>query len=137
MRQNHSYRYSAKGRSCFDFGARRAHGRDAAILAARASFIGNKSYIPSYSSRNFDIPYVGTMAHKFVQDSSSEVQAFRDYAQTFPDNTILLVDTYDTLQGTRNAIQIAKEMEQRGQEIHGIRLDSGDLISLRNQCAKF
>ncbi|MAJ71633.1 nicotinate phosphoribosyltransferase [Candidatus Poribacteria bacterium] len=123
--------HSAKGRSCFDFGARRAHGRDAAILAARASFIGGiKSTSLVIAARNFDIPYVGTMAHKFVQDSSSEVQAFRDYAQTFPDNTILLVDTYDTLQGTRNAIQIAKEMEQRGQEIHGIRLDSGDLISL-------
>ncbi len=123
--------HSAKGRSCFDFGARRAHGRDAAILAARASVIGGiKATSLVVAAKYFDIPYVGTMAHKFVQDSSSELQAFRDYARTFPDNTILLVDTYDTLQGTRYAVQVAKEMAMQGKQIHGIRIDSGDLIML-------
>ena len=123
--------HSAQGRICFDFGARRAHGRDAAILAARASVIGGiKATSLVVAAKYFDVPYVGTMAHKFVQDSSSELQAFRDYAQVFPDNTILLVDTYDTLQGTRNAVQVAKEIEMQGQQIHGIRIDSGDLIFL-------
>ena len=123
--------HSARGRICFDFGARRAHGRDAAILAARASVIGGiKATSLVVAARYFNVPYVGTMAHKFVQDSSSELQAFRDYAHAFPENTILLVDTYDTLQGTRNAVQVAKEMEMQGQQIHGIRIDSGDLIFL-------
>ena len=123
--------HSARGRICFDFGARRAHGRDAAILAARASVIGGiKATSLVVAAKYFNVPYVGTMAHKFVQDSSSELQAFRDYAHAFPENTILLVDTYDTLQGTRNAVQVAKEMETQGQRIHGIRIDSGDLIFL-------
>ena len=122
---------SANGRTCFDFGARRAHGRDAAILAARASFIGGaKGTSLVVAGKYFDIPYMGTMAHKFIQDSPSELQAFRDYAGTFPHNTILLIDTYDTLQGTRYAVQVAQEMAARGHQMRGVRIDSGDLVSI-------
>ncbi|MAE20226.1 nicotinate phosphoribosyltransferase [Candidatus Poribacteria bacterium] len=122
---------SANGRTCFDFGARRAHGRDAAILAARASFIGGvKGTSLVVAGKYFDIPYMGTMAHKFIQDSPSELQAFRDYAKTFPHNTILLIDTYDTLRGTRYAVQVAQEMAARGHQMRGVRIDSGDLLSI-------
>lgn len=122
---------SANGRTCFDFGARRAHGRDAAILAARASFIGGaKGTSLVVAGKYFDIPYMGTMAHKFIQDSPSELQAFRDYAGIFPHNTILLIDTYDTLQGTRYAVQVAQEMAARGHQMRGVRIDSGDLVSI-------
>ena len=122
---------SANGRTCFDFGARRAHGRDAAILAARASFIGGvKGTSLVVAGKYFDIPYMGTMAHKFIQDSPSELQAFRDYAKTFPHNTILLIDTYDTLRGTKYAVQVAQEMAARGHQMRGVRIDSGDLLSI-------
>jgi len=122
------------GRICFDFGARRAHGRDAAILSARASFIGGMSATSLViASQYFDIPYVGTLAHKFIQDRPSELGAFRDYAMSFPHNTILLIDTYDTIQGAKNAVTIGQEMRAKGQELRGVRLDSGNLLELSKQ----
>ena len=125
---------SAGGRPIFDFGARRAHGRDAGILAARASFIGGASGTSLVlAGCLFDIPYVGTMAHKFVSERPSELAAFRDYAAAFPNNTTLLIDTYDTLEGARNACIVAKEMEARGTRLRAVRLDSGDLLTLSRQ----
>ena len=125
---------SAGGRPIFDFGARRAHGRDAGILAARASFIGGASGTSLVlAGRYFDIPYVGTMAHKFISERPTELEAFRDYAAAFPNNTTLLIDTYDTLEGTRNACIVAKEMEARGTRLRAVRLDSGDLLTLSRQ----
>jgi nicotinate phosphoribosyltransferase len=125
---------SARGRPVFDFGARRAHGRDAGILAARASFIGGASGTSLVlAGHYFDIPYVGTMAHKFVSERPTELEAFRDYATTFPNSTTLLIDTYDTLQGARNACTVAKEMEARGARLRAVRLDSGDLLTLSKQ----
>ena len=122
---------SAKGRPVFDFGARRAHGRDAGILAARASFIGGASGTSLVlAGHYFDIPYVGTMAHKFISERPTELEAFRDYATTFPHSTTLLIDTYNTLQGARNACIVAKEMETRGVRLRAVRLDSGDLLTL-------
>ena len=123
--------HAARGRPVFDFGARRAHGRDAAILAARASFIGGASGTSLVlAGRYFDIPYVGTMAHKFVSERPTELAAFRDYAVAFPNSTTFLIDTYDTLQGARNACIVAKEMAARGARLRAVRLDSGDLLSL-------
>jgi nicotinate phosphoribosyltransferase len=123
--------HAARGRTCFDFGARRAHGRDAAILAARAAFIGGTVGTSLViGGQYFDIPYVGTIAHKFIQDRPAELDAFRDYARSFPHNTILLIDTYDTIQGAKNACIVGKEMEARGECLRGIRLDSGDLLAL-------
>ena len=125
---------AARGRPVFDFGARRAHGRDAGILAARASFIGGASGTSLVlAGRYFDIPYVGTMAHKFISERPTELEAFRDYATAFPNSTTLLIDTYDTLKGARNACIIAKEMEARGAQLRAVRLDSGDLLRLSKQ----
>ena len=125
---------AAKGKPVFDFGARRAHGRDAGILAARASFIGGASGTSLVlAGRYFDIPYVGTMAHKFVMDRPTELDAFRDYANIFPHNTTLLIDTYDTLAGARNACIVALEMEARGARLKAVRLDSGDLLELSKE----
>ena len=122
---------SARGRPVFDFGARRAHGRDAGILAARAAFIGGASGTSLVlAGHYFDIPYVGTMAHKFISERRTELEAFRDYAAAFPNNTTLLIDTSDTLQGARNACIVAKEMEARGARLRAVRLDSGDISTL-------
>ena len=122
---------SARGRPVFDFGARRAHGRDAGILAARASFIGGaRGTSLVLAGHYFDIPYVGTMAHKFISERPTELDAFRDYAKAFPNSTTLLIDTYDTIQGTHNACIVAKEMEARGAQLRAVRLDSGDIGTL-------
>ncbi len=122
---------AARGRPVFDFGARRAHGRDAGVLAARASFIGGaKGTSLVLAGHYFDIPYVGTMAHKFISERPTELEAFRDYATAFPDSTTLLIDTYDTLEGAQNACIVAKEMEARGARLRAVRLDSGDLLKL-------
>ena len=126
--------HAARGKPVFDFGARRAHGRDAGVLAARASFIGGASGTSLvFAGCLFDIPYVGTMAHKFVSERPSELAAFRDYAAAFPNNTTLLIDTYDTLEGARNACIVAKEMGTRGARLRAVRLDSGDLLTLSKQ----
>ena len=123
--------HAARGRPCFDFGARRAHGRDAGILAARASFIGGAAGTSLViAGQYFNIPYVGTVAHKFIMDRPSELEAFRDYAKSFPHNTLLLIDTYDTIQGAKNACVVGKEMQERGAQLRGVRLDSGDLLAL-------
>ena len=123
--------HAARGRTCFDFGARRAHGRDAGILAARASFIGGTAGTSLViAGQYFNIPYVGTVAHKFIMDRPSELEAFRDYAKSFPHNTLLLIDTYDTIQGAKNACVVGKEMRERGAQLRGVRLDSGDLLAL-------
>ena len=123
--------HAARGHTCFDFGARRAHGRDAGILAARASFVGGAAGTSLViAGQYFNIPYVGTIAHKFIMDRPSELEAFRDYAKSFPHNTLLLIDTYDTIQGAKNACIVGKEMKARGAQLRGIRLDSGDLLAL-------
>ena len=125
---------AAQGRPVYDFGARRAHGRDAGVLAARASFIGGtKGTSLVLAGHYFDIPYVGTMAHKFISERPTELDAFRDYATAFPDSTTLLIDTFDTIQGARNACTVAKEMEARGARLRAVRLDSGDLLVLSKQ----
>ena len=126
--------HAARGRTCFDFGARRAHGRDAGIMAARASFIGGAAGTSLViAGKYFDIPYVGTTAHKFIMDRPSELAAFRDYAKSFPHNTLLLIDTYNTIQGAKNACIVGKEMKTRGAQLRGVRLDSGDLLALSRE----
>jgi len=128
---------NANGRSCIDFGPRRAHGRDAAVLGARAAYIGGAVATSLVlAGRLFGIPYVGTMAHKFIQDRESELEAFRDYARSFPENTTLLIDTYDSIEGAKNACIVAKEMERNGYKLNGVRLDSGDLLELSKDVRK-
>ena len=125
---------TARGSTCFDFGARRAHGRDAGILAARASFIGGAAGTSLViAGRYFDIPCVGTVAHKFILDRPTELEAFRAYAKSFPHNTVLLIDTYDTIQGAKTACRVGKEMEVQGFRLRGVRLDSGNLSRLSQE----
>ena len=125
---------AAQGHAFYDFGARRAHGRDAGVLAARAAFIGGAAGTSLVSAAQFfDIPHVGTMAHKFISERPDELTAFRAYAQSFPHNTTLLLDTYDTIEGAKNACKVAHEMAARGEQLRCVRLDSGDLVSLSRQ----
>jgi nicotinate phosphoribosyltransferase len=124
-------------RTIVDFGARRAHGRDAALLAARAAYLaGATGTSLVLAGKIWGIPYIGTMPHAFIQNRPNELQAFREYSHSFPHNVILLVDTYDSLQGVRNAIIIAKELQEKGYTLQGIRLDSGDLLELSRQARK-
>ncbi|WP_078548463.1 nicotinate phosphoribosyltransferase [Litchfieldia alkalitelluris] len=116
----------------FEFGTRRAQEADAAIWGARAAYIvGFAGTSNVESGKRFGIPAIGTHAHSWVMDFDSEIDAFRAYAEVFPDLTVLLVDTYDTLKsGVPNAIKVAKELEEKGHKLKGIRLDSGDLAYL-------
>lgn len=128
---------AAEERTIVDFGARRAHGRDAALLAARAAYIaGATGTSLVLAGKMWDIPYIGTMPHAFIQNRSNELDAFREYSKSFPHNTILLVDTYDTIEGVRNAIIVGKELHEQGYRLTGIRLDSGDLASLSSEARK-
>ena len=128
--------HAAAGRPVLEFGARRAHGGDAANYGARAAYIGGVAATSNvYSEFASGIPTAGTMAHAFVQSHDSEYDAFLQYAKTWPDNTVLLVDTYDTLrQGIPNAIRVHQEyLAPNGYKLRGIRIDSGDLAYLSNR----
>ena len=123
----------AKGRPVMEFGARRAQGYDGATYGARAAYIGGAAGTATVSAgKMFGIPVLGTMAHSFVQSFDEEYDAFKAYAEIYPDACILLVDTYDTLKsGIPNAIKVAKEvLIPRGKRLAGIRIDSGDISYL-------
>ncbi len=131
--------YAAAGRLVSDFGARRAHNMDAAVYGARAAFIGGASSTATVlAGQMFGIPVSGTMAHSWVMFYQDEFTAFKKYAETYPDMTVLLVDTYDVLRsGIPNAIRTAKEvLEPMGKRLKGIRLDSGDLAYLSKKARK-
>src|SRR5439155_10834675 len=114
------------GRPVVDFGFRRAHGLETGIEAALAAYVGGGLQTSNVEAgRRFGIGVVGTMAHSFVQAFEREIDAFRAFSEDQADNTILLVDTYDTIEGVRNAIAVARE-----RPVRGIRLDSGDIASL-------
>lgn len=114
-----------------DFGLRRAQGEDAALLGARAAYIGGAVATSNVKAgKEFGIPISGTHAHSFVMSFPSELEAFRAYAKTFPDSPTLLIDTYDTLQGARNAAIVAKDLEQKCKRLGAVRLDSGNLGDL-------
>jgi nicotinate phosphoribosyltransferase len=118
---------AAGGRSLFEYGARRAHGPLAGMLAARAAYIaGFAGTSLVEAARRLGIPAVGTMAHSWVQSFDTETAAFEAFARVFPDNTTLLVDTYDTLEGVRRAAAIEPPVQ-------AIRIDSGDLGTLARQ----
>lgn len=124
---------AAKGRPVMEFGSRRAQGYDAAVLGARAAYIaGVAGSSCSISGEHFGIPVLGTMAHSWVQTFNSEFDAFKAYAESFPQSTVLLVDTFNVLKsGIPNAIRIAREvLEPKGFRLRGIRIDSGDLTYL-------
>lgn len=129
----------AGGKPVTDFGARRAHNVDAAVYGARAAYIGGAVGTATVlAGQMFDIPISGTMAHSWVMSFDSEYDAFAAYAKSYPDATVLLVDTYDVLKsGVPNAIKVAKEvLEPMGKRLKGIRLDSGDLAYLSKAARK-
>jgi nicotinate phosphoribosyltransferase len=120
---------AADGRNVIDFGLRRMHGIDAGIKAARAFHVaGIHGTSNVLANRLYGVPVSGTMAHSYIQAHDDELTAFRSFAQTWPD-TVLLVDTYDTLDGVRNVVRLSNELGDAFQ-VRGIRLDSGDLGAL-------
>ena len=131
---------AAAGRAVSDFGARRAHNNDAAIYGARACYIGGVNGTATvYAGQDFGIPVGGTMAHSWVMFYKDELTAFKKFAEVYPDNCILLVDTYDVLKsGVPNAIKVFKEMREKNikSKNYGIRLDSGDLAYLSREAKK-
>jgi len=129
---------AAKGDPVMEFGLRRAHGPDAGVYGARAAVIGGCAATSNVrAGQLFDIPVSGTMAHSWVQSFPTELDSFRAYADAFPEECLLLVDTYNTLRsGIPNAIKLGKEMRQRGIEVKGVRIDSGDLAYLSRQARK-
>ncbi len=120
---------AAKGRSVMEFGTRRAHGPSSAIYGARAAYIGGCSGTAcAIADREFEIPALGTMAHSWIQMFDSEYEAFRAFAELYPDNCVLLVDTYNVLKsGVPNAIRVFEELKPKTM---GIRIDSGDVTYL-------
>jgi len=122
---------AARGEPVLEFGLRRAHGMDGAIAASRAAYIGGCAATSNVmAGRLFNIPVKGTHAHSWVMTFGDELTAFRNYASALPNNCVFLVDTYDTLAGVQNAIQVGRELREQGHEMVGIRLDSGDLTEL-------
>ena len=130
---------AAKDRPVTEFGSRRAHSYDSAILGARAAYIGGCiGTANTFSDKYYGVPALGTMAHSWVQIFPTELDAFRAYARTYPDNCYLLVDTYNTLRdGLPNAIQVFnEEVIPRGFRPKGIRIDSGDLAYLSKEARR-
>ena len=125
---------AARGAPVVDFGLRRAQGLDGSLSAARAAYIGGVAGTSNVlAAKLYGIPVKGTHAHSWVMLFDGELDAFRAYARAMPANTVLLVDTYDTLEGVRHAITVGKELARDGHRLAGIRLDSGDLAWLSQQ----
>jgi len=122
---------AAKGDPVLEFGLRRAQGVDGALAASRAAYIGGCVGTSNVlAGQLFGIPVKGTHAHSWVMCFESEVEAFEKYAEAMPNNCVFLVDTYNSLEGVRRAADVGKRLRQRGFELAGIRLDSGDLAYL-------
>ena len=122
---------AAPGKLLVDFGLRRAHGYEAGVMAARASYItGFAGTATMLAEKWFGIPTFGTMAHSFIQAYDDEITAFEEFAQSRPDHLTFLIDTYDTEAGARKVVALAPRLKARGITIRSVRLDSGDLIAL-------
>jgi nicotinate phosphoribosyltransferase len=130
--------WAANGDIVIDFGLRRAHGPDGALMASRAAYIGGVDGTSNVlAGRLYGIPVRGTHAHSWIESFTKELEAFRAYARVYPDACLLLADTYDTLNsGVSNAIQVGHELRKKGHELQGIRLDSGDLSYLSKQARR-
>jgi len=122
---------AARGAPVLEFGLRRAQGIDGGLSAARAAYIGGCAGTSNVlAGKLFGIPIKGTHAHSWVMSFDDEIESFRSYAQAMPNNCVFLVDTYDTIEGVKRAAAVGKKLRQRGHEMVGVRLDSGDLAYL-------
>ena len=129
--------HAAKGKSVIEFGLRREHGIDAGMKVARCSYIaGCQGTSNVLAGLVYGIPVFGTMAHSFIMSYELEIDAFRAFAKTFPDKSTLLIDTYDDIAGAEKAAVVAKELEQKGLKLSGVRLDSGDLTAISKKVRK-
>jgi nicotinate phosphoribosyltransferase len=129
--------HAARGKKLVDFSLRRTHGADAGIQAARACYLtGFTSTSNVLAGKLYGIPISGTMAHSYIMSFDKEIEAFRAYFKSFPENTVLLIDTYDTIEGARKAAQVAGEMAEKGYQLKGVRLDSGDMAQLSQDVRK-
>lgn len=127
-------REAAGSDQVFEFGLRRAQGFDGGLSASRAAYLGGVDGTSNLlAGQRFGIPVRGTHAHSWVQAFGEEEAAFTAYSDAFPDDSVFLVDTYDTLEGVRHAISVARQMRANGHELGGIRLDSGDLAYLSRE----
>jgi nicotinate phosphoribosyltransferase len=122
---------ATQGDPVLEFGLRRAQGIDGGLTASRAAYIGGCAGTSNVlAGKLYGIPVKGTHAHSWVMSFDDEDQAFRAYAQAMPNNCVLLVDTFDTINGIKKAIEIGKWLQENGHQLGGIRLDSGDLVNL-------
>ena len=129
--------WAGRGKTLVDFSLRRAHGVDAGMKAARSSYItGFASTSNVLAGRAYGLPITGTMAHSFVTSFEREIDAFRAYAGSFPDDTVLLLDTYDTVAAAHKAATVGREMEAKGHRLRAVRLDSGDLAALSREARR-
>lgn len=128
---------AARDEPVLEFGLRRAQGPDGALAASRAAYIGGCAATSNVlAGKLFGIPVKGTHAHSWIMSFDSEPEAFDAYAQVMPNNCIFLVDTYDSLEGVRHAIETGRRLREKGYEMTGIRLDSGDLAYLSIEARK-
>lgn len=128
---------AARGDEVIEFGLRRAQGIDGGVTASRAAYIGGCSGTSNLlAGRLFGIPVRGTVAHSWVMSFDNEAEAFEQWVRAMPNNSVLLVDTYDTLTGVRRAVEAGRQLQSMGYELGGIRLDSGDLAYLSIEARK-
>lgn len=128
---------AAQGDTVLEFGLRRAQGIDGALAASRAAYVGGCHGTSNVlAGKLFGIPVGGTHAHSWVLAFDSELESFEAYARALPNNCVFLVDTYDTLEGVRNAVRVGRWLREQGREMVGVRLDSGDLAYLSKESRK-
>jgi nicotinate phosphoribosyltransferase len=125
---------TAPNKTLLDFGLRRAHGAEAGLFVARASYLAGFNGSATVPAETFyGVPVFGTMAHSYIQAHSDETTAFKNFAHSWPDNTIFLLDTYDTVQAAHKVVALSRDLKKEGISINGVRLDSGDLAELAKQ----
>jgi nicotinate phosphoribosyltransferase len=130
--------HAAQGRSLVDFSLRRTQGAEAGLKVARTSFIvGFSGTSNVLAGKLYNIPIFGTMAHSYITSFENEIDAFRAFSEAFPEDTVLLIDTYDNITGARNAAQVGEEMAERGQKLKGLRLDSGNMAKISKEVRAF
>ncbi len=119
---------AARGKPVVDFGTRRGHGVEAAVYGARSAYLAGCAGTSNVNAgKRFGVPVKGTHAHSWVESFDTEIEAFQSFADIYPDNCVLLVDTYDTAEGVRHAVSVGRDLRAAGKRLSGIRIDSGDL----------